>query len=264
MSGVLSGRGAFITGAASGIGAACARLFATEGAEVVVADLPSSQGLAYSVVADIAAAGGVAHWVECDVTSIQQTRIAFADANDLVGDISVVVTSAGVATMPGVSHHMSLLKMDPEHWNHVLAVNLTGTLTTTQVAAAQMIDRGISGSIVTLSSFAAKRPTRGVYSVSKAAVWMLTRALAEELSPQGIRVNALGPGIIDTPMLGDAADIGVDEWKQSQVGRISMRRIGDPLDVAEAALFLASNQSKYITGAIVPVDGGLTSTFAGG
>jgi len=202
--------------------------------------------------------------VVCDVTDEQQVASSFAEARSFVGDIAVVVTSAGVASAPGGDHHATLLDIDTEHWQFVLDVNVTGTLYTARVGASHMIERGIAGSVITLASFAAKRPTRGVYSVSKSAVWMLTRALAYELGPQGIRVNSIGPGIIDTPMLSDAADTSLNKWKAAQTERISLRRIGDPSDVANVALFLASDESAYLTGAILHPDGGLTNVFAGG
>ena len=264
MSDRLAGHAAYITGGATGIGASCASRFAAHGARVVICHLPHQAGEAAALIDTIHAAGGVGFGVVCDVTSPGQVQHSFDEAVALVGAIDVVVTAAGVATAPGQDHHTNLIDLTPEHWQFVLDVNVTGTLNTARVAATRMIDGGFEGSIITLASFAAKRPTRGVYSVSKAAVWMLTRALAGELGPHGIRVNSIGPGIIDTSMLGDAANIDVEQWKREQVDRISLRRIGQPDDVAKVALFLASDDSAYLTGAILHPDGGLTSSFAGG
>ncbi len=265
MSDRLRGTGAFITGGASGIGAACAQRFAAEGAAVVLGDLESSDEAATQVVQRIRSAGGTAHTIECDVTSATATVDAFEAAADLVGDLSCVVASAGIATHPNYGFDAGLLNIAPEHWNKVLEVNLTGTLHTAQAGGAHMIQRGIDGSIITLASFAAKRPTRGVYSVSKAAVWMLTRALAEELGPLGVRVNSIAPGVIDTPMT-VAASSGrdVEAWKEAQAARTTLGRVGQPEDVAAVALFLASADSAYLNGSILHPDGGLASSFAGG
>lgn len=260
----LAGKAAFITGGASGIGAACAEMFAAEGAAVVIADLARSADNSQLVVDRIGGSGGSAHAVVCDVTSRSEVDAAVESAVGLVGDLHCVVASAGVATHPDHSFETPLLNIEPAHWNYVLDANLAGTLHTAQACASHMIDRGVEGSITTLASFAAKRPTRGVYSVSKAAVWMLTRTLAEELGPSGVRVNSIAPGIIETPMMIDSGIGEADTWRQTQSARITMGRTGVPADVAGVALFLASADSGYMTGSILHPDGGLASSFAGG
>ncbi len=261
----LGGRAVLITGGASGIGAACAERFAAEGAAVVVGDLRPASGAAGTLVERIRTHGGRAHSLECDVTSPSSVASLIDAAVGLVGPLHCCVASAGVATHPDHGFETGLVDIAPEHWSHVLDVNLTGTLHTAQACARHMINNDTAGSIITLASFAAKRPTRGVYSVSKAAVWMLTRALAEELGQHGIRVNSIAPGVIDTPMVGPASGSHDSEaWKAAQAARTTLGRIGQPDDVAAVALFLASPDSAYLTGSILHPDGGLASSFAGG
>jgi len=140
----------------------------------------------------------------------------------------------------------------------VLDVNLTGTLLAVQAAARQMLSRG-GGSIITIASIAAKHPEAGpvAYGVSKAGVWMVTKQAAQALGPAGIRVNAIGPGYIDTNMLAVMKEMpGAIE---QIVGRLPLRRLGRPVDVANAALFLASDESAYFTGELLHPDGGFVT-----
>lgn len=260
----LRGQNVFITGGASGLGAACAERFAAEGATVVIADLDQTADACDRLVRKIESSGGAASALSCDVTSREAVFAAVGTAIDSVGDLHCCVTSAGVATHPDHAFDTGLREISPEHWHHVLDVNVTGTLHVAHACGAHMVEHGIEGSIITLASFAAKRPSRGVYSVSKAAVWMLTRALAEELGPYRVRVNSIAPGVIDTPMLTDAGGGNDEEWKSAQASRITLGRIGEPHDVASVALFLASVESAYLTGSILHPDGGLASSFAGG
>jgi NAD(P)-dependent dehydrogenase (short-subunit alcohol dehydrogenase family) len=144
-----------------------------------------------------------------------------------------------------------------EHWEKVLAVNLTGVMLTNRAVARRMIDRGSGGSIVNIASGAAKIPIPGSadYCVSKAGVWMLTKCLALELAPHGIRVNAIGPGFIETPMTERMRE---DEAAvQRIISTTPLGRLGQPLDIANAALFLASDEASFWTGEIVFPDGGL-------
>ena len=145
-----------------------------------------------------------------------------------------------------------------EAWQAVLDVNLTGTLLAVQAAARQMLSRG-GGSIITIASIAAKHPEAGpvAYGVSKAGVWMVTKQAAQALGPAGIRVNAIGPGYIDTNMLAVMKEMpGAIE---QIVGRLPLRRLGRPVDVANAALFLASDESAYFTGELLHPDGGFVT-----
>lgn len=264
----LEGKRAVITGGASGIGAACARLFAAEGAAVLVADLEEARARGETVAGELLAGAFVA----CDVREETEVEGLFDECVSRLGGVDVVVASAGVGRhpqQPRASEPLTseLLATELEHWRFVLDVNLLGVFLTARAAARRMIGAGSPGSIVTLASIAAKRPTKGAYSVSKAGVWMLTRCLAEELGPYGIRVNALGPGIIRTPMASaGAAEAGtsVEEYWDRHIRALPLRRIGESEDVARAALFLCSDESSYITGSILHPDGGMASAIAGG
>lgn len=266
--GRLAGRRAVITGGASGIGAACARLFAAEGAAVVVADLEGAREQGEELAEQLPAAA----FVPCDVRVEHEVERTFDECVSRYGGVDTVVASAGVGRHPAQPRSTEpltgeLMLTELEHWRFVLDINLLGVFLTARAAARRMIASGTGGSIVTLASIAAKRPTKGAYSVSKAGVWMLTRCLAEELGPHGIRVNALGPGIIRTPMTSAGADAGgvsVEEYWDRQIQALPLRRIGEPEDVARSALFLCSDESAYITGSILHPDGGMASTIGGG
>lgn len=266
--GRLAGKRAVITGGASGIGAACARLFATEGAAVVVADLEGSRGPGEELAEELP----TAVFVPCDVRVEHEVERAFDECVRRYGGVDTVVASAGVGRHPAQPRSSGtltgeLLLTGLEHWRFVLDVNLLGVFLTARAAARRMIASGTEGSIVVLASIAAKRPTKGVYSVSKAGVWMLARCLAEELGPHGIRVNALGPGIIRTPMTSAGAEeagTSVEEYWARQLRALPLRRIGEPEDVARSALFLCSDESAYLTGSILHPDGGMASTIGGG
>jgi NAD(P)-dependent dehydrogenase (short-subunit alcohol dehydrogenase family) len=269
----LDSRVALITGGASGIGAAVAQRFAAEGAAVYLADLPGQAGAAEEVVASIEASGGRAAFGVLDVTVEEQVTVAFEDAERRFGVVDVLVTSAGVDSHPAVKTRTPLAELPIEHWDFVMDINLMGTFLCARAFARRLTGAGRSGAIVTLASLAAKKPKGGVYSVSKAGVWMLTRVLAEELGPQGIRANSIAPGLIETPMLRrrtelaggvHAAGAGPQEFYAVDLARLPLRRIGTVDEVASTALFLASDDSSYITGSIVSPDGGFASSSAGG
>ncbi len=176
----------------------------------------------------------------------------------------------GSAPIPGrTGSFNSLLDLEPEHFAFVLDVNVTGVFLTARAAARRMLDTG--GSIVVLASIAAKRPTAGVYSVSKAGAWMLTRCLAHELAPHRIRVNAIGPGYVETELLdgmarrsgGPDADAQA-RWRTTREQQVPLQRLGQPLEIAQTALFLVSDEGSYFTGSLLHPDGGFASAFAGG
>ena len=259
-----------MTGGASGIGAATATLFAAEGAAVVIADLASHREAADAVVASIEKEGGLARFVPTDVTDPAAVETAVATCVEAFGGIDAVVASAGVSAHPGrTGSFNSLLDLEPEHFAFVLDVNVTGVFLTARAAARRMLDTG--GSIVVLASIAAKRPTAGVYSVSKAGVWMLTRCLAHELAPHRIRVNAIGPGYVETELLdgmarrsgGPDADAQA-RWRTTREQQVPLQRLGQPLEIARTALFLVSDEGSYFTGSLLHPDGGFASAFAGG
>jgi NAD(P)-dependent dehydrogenase (short-subunit alcohol dehydrogenase family) len=182
---------------------------------------------------------------------------AVALAAERFDGLDAVVAAAGIAAGG------SLLGIAPADWGRVLDVNLTGVLHTVQ-AAAPLLVAAVGATVVAVASTAAKRPGAGVYSVSKAAVWMLTRNLAEELAPRGVRVNAVGPGFIDTPMLDRARELAGDAWYRGLPAQIPLGRIGTPDDVASVVLFLSSPESGYLTGSILHPDGGWTNRHGGG
>ncbi len=264
------GRRAIISGGANGLGAATARLFAAEGAAVVIADLPSAQPKAEQLIADIGARGGAAWFVSMNVRDASEVTEGVARAVELLEGVDAVVASAGVAAYPGTTGR-DLLRMPAEHFDFVLDINLNGVFRVVQACAQQMVDSGASGTIVTLASMASKRPTAGPYSVSKSAVWMLTRCFAQELGHHHIRVNAIGPGYVETDLFNNMAitAAGPDEAKQAEFRAVRKAQapLGEfptPEDIAQTALFLSTDASRMFTGSILHPDGGYTSTFAGG
>ena len=272
MTGRLEGRKAIITGGANGLGAAIAQLFATEGASMVLADLGRAADAASGVIAGIAERGGTAHFVEVDVRDAEATRAAVDRAAELMGGIDTVVASAGVGAPPQPKGSIrQLTDLDIAGFDFVMDVNLRGVFVTCQRAAQLMIEAGHGGSMVTLASMASKRPTAGVYSISKAAVWMMTRCLAHELGANGIRVNAIGPGYVDTELFQSmvVSVAGDDEaarehFRESRRSQVALGRFGTTEDVARTALFLCSDEASYFTGSILHPDGGYVSTFGGG
>ncbi len=268
MGGRLAGKVAVVTGGASGIGRACALRFAAEGAAILVADLDAARGAA--VVAEMETLGSSASFIETDTAS-EQACEAMADAVvERFGRIDVLVAAAGIAhgaTRRGARAKRiraatdwgagALLTKSLRSWERVLAVNLTGVMLSNRAVARRMIEGGAHGSIVNLGSAAGVFPFRGIgdYCVSKAGVWMLTKVLANELAAHHIRVNALAPGLVETPM---AATILTDEVASAQIRDITpMNRFAQPEEIASAALFLASDESSYITGEILSIDGGM-------
>jgi NAD(P)-dependent dehydrogenase (short-subunit alcohol dehydrogenase family) len=265
----LADRVAFVTGGASGIGAAVARRFAREGARVVLVGRPSRADEARLLVEAIERDGGRAAFAAADVTRAGELEAALDVAEARFGLADAIVTCAGVLP-PAPATARPLVDGAPEQFQQVMDVNVTGTLLTVRAAARRLIAAGRAGTVVTLASVAAKRPGAGAYSVSKAAVWMLSRALALELAPHAIRVNALGPGHVDTPMLrrraralGGEPDGGA-AWLAARAAQLPLRRLGTPEEVAAVAAFLSSDDSGYLSGSLLHPDGGLVSSVAGG
>ncbi len=262
--GALADQAALITGGASGIGAACAARFAQEGADVLLADLLPQR--ASETVAAVEAAGRRAVVVECDTSSEAANDEAAQHCVDEFGRLDVVVAAAGISNAEYVSGEASdigedrtasfITNQNIEHWEKVMAVNLTGVMLTDRACARRMIELGHGGSIINIASIMAKFPQPGAanYCVSKAGVWMLTKVLAQELVGEGIRVNAIGPGFIETPMT--AAISGHEELNQWVLSMTPMRRFGQPEEIAKVALFLASDEASYVTGEIIHPDGG--------
>ena len=245
----LDGRSALVTGAAGGIGAATARRLAAEGARVALADIDEDG--AHSVAGEI---DGYA--VGMDVADPDSARAGVDQAVALVGPIDVLVNNAGTDRFAYFVH------TDEELWDFVLGVNLRGTIAVTHAVLEGMQSRG-RGSIVNVASEAARVGSQGsvVYSAAKAGVIGFTRAVARESSRFGVRVNAVAPGPIDTPLLNAApeelGEIG-ERLRAGMIAATSMRRIGQPDEVAATIAFLASDDASYVTGQTINVSGGLS------
>jgi glucose 1-dehydrogenase len=247
----LEGKVAIVTGGAGGIGQAVARAMAGEGASIVIADV--SGDAAELVANSIREEGGAAIGVAADVSVRTEVDVLVGTAEDSFGTPSVLVCAAGITTAGGET---TLLELSDAEWRRVFDVNLGGTFLCSQVAARRMVAAGIGGSIITFSSIGAQRPMFGVpaYHTSKAAVSGLTRALAVNLAHHGIRANALAPGYILTDMMRSV--LGDEERYRALVGRVPEGRLGQPDDIVGSAIFLASDESAYVTGHVMHVDGG--------
>jgi 3-oxoacyl-[acyl-carrier protein] reductase len=247
----LEGKVAIVTGGARGIGRAIAEAMANEGASLVIGDL-SGEG-ADDAAAAIRSTGGAAIGVAVDVSVRDEVEALVSTAEGAFGTPTVLVCSAGITTNGGVT---TFLELSDDEWGRVFDVNLRGTFLCSQVAARRMVAAGTGGSIITLTSIGASRPMFGVpaYHTSKAAVSGLTRAMAVNLAHQGIRANALAPGYILTDMMRSV--LGDAERYEALVSRVPSSRLGEPDDLVGAAVFLASDESAYITGHVLNVDGG--------
>lgn len=252
----LQDRIAVITGAASGIGQATAVRFAEEGAHVVIADLPIQAAGAQETVKRVEALGRRAEVVAIDVTREEQVGEMVEAAVTAFGHIDILVAAAGIEQDPGMGERPALIDLPTASWQRLLDVNLTGVMFCNRAVAHHMIDHGISGSIINLASGAARRVRQGMvtYSVTKAGVWMLTRGLALELAQYGIRVNAIGPGTVESPMTHRLYGSPEDVANRGQT--LPLGRAGQPIDIANTALFLASDESSFYTGSILHPDGG--------
>ncbi|MGD9047867.1 MAG: SDR family oxidoreductase [Anaerolineae bacterium] len=251
------GQVAVITGAARGIGTACALRFAREGANVACLDLLAKENQA--VAAESAAQGVESMALACNVTEPESVASCIQAALDRWGRIDVLITSAGIysgSPLPEVSL---------EQWKRLIDINLTGVFLCNQAVAPAMMEQR-SGSIINISSMAGKTswPSTAEYSASKTGVIGLSRSVAMELAPYGVTVNAVCPGNTLTDMVRSVADrqgeqLGMtgEEWLEMRANDCPMNRLAEPWEIAGVCAFLASQDARYITGQALEVDGGL-------
>jgi len=240
---------ALITGGAQGIGYACAEAIANDGARIVLADInalgvdSAAQKLAQSTSSEVVG-------IQCDMGDPKQIERLFEQIENEIGFVSILVNNAGIAKPA------QFLETSLQEFQEVINLNLVGVFYASQRAAKSMVDQGIKGSIVNMSSINAQVaiPTIAAYCASKGGVMQLTKSSALALAPYGIRVNAVGPGSIDTEML---AGVNANpEAMKVILSRTPMQRIGKPSEIGNVVAFLVSDKASYITGETIYVDGG--------
>lgn len=244
----LKGKVAVVTGASKGIGAAIAKHLAAEGAAVVV-NYATSQSGADAVVARIKQKEGQALAVQADVSNVEAIRRLFAEAKRAFGKIDIVVNNAGIYDFK------PLEQITEEHFHRQFNLNVLGVLLASQEAVKHFGPEG--GNIINISSVVATLalPTASVYSATKAAVNAITRSLAKELGPRKIRVNSINPGMVESEGL-HAAGFADSDFRKQVEAQTPLGRIGQPGDIAPAAVFLASDDSSWITGESFYISGG--------
>src|SRR5687768_7278953 len=251
----LSGRVALITGAAGGIGAVAAELFASEGAKVVIADVVDEQGA--TVVDGIKATGGEAAYVHADVSDAGDAEAMVRFTVDTFGALHVLYNNAGILPPDDAG----TLDTPDDTWDRVMAVNLKGVWLGCKHAIPALLESG-GGAIVNVSSLVALMGSavpQIAYTASKGGVLAMTRELAVEYARQGIRANALCPGPIETPLMEQL--MADPQWAARRLVHIPIGRPGQAAEIAKAALFLASDDSSFMTGATLVVDGGITAAY---
>ncbi|HNJ84078.1 MAG TPA: SDR family NAD(P)-dependent oxidoreductase [Piscinibacter sp.] len=244
----LTGRAAIVTGAAQGIGAACARRLAADGMALALWDVDTARGEA--LAAELCSQGANALFLRCDVANKAEVEAALAGTLTALPRIHALVNNAGIFKAA------AFLDISEADWDAVIGVNLKGAFLVAQAVARHMAASG-GGSIVNMSSVNGVMaiPSIASYNVSKGGVDQLTRVMALALADHGIRVNAVAPGTIATE-LAQAAVLGSEEARARILSRTPLRRLGEPAEVAEVVAFLTSDASSYLTGEIVYVDGG--------
>lgn len=251
---VLEGKVAIVTGAAMGMGRETAILFAEAKAKVVIADFNEEKGQA--VAEEIKAAGGEASFVKVDISNSEAVQAMVKFAIDTYGKLDVAVNNAALTPDDKPAHDF-----DEDYWNRLIGVDLTGTALCLKYELKQMREQGQGGSIINISSVSGFRPQPDniAYVAAKHGVVGITKVAALENGPLNIRVNSVAPGAIDTPMLrGALAQFGLNE--EEYAPQLSLlNRFGQPREIAQASLWLASDASSYVTGTTIHADAGYTS-----
>jgi 3-oxoacyl-[acyl-carrier protein] reductase len=241
-----SGKVALVTGCKQGIGYEIALSLAENGADLVLNDVGISEG--DEIFKEISKLGKKAVCISADISNEDQVNQLFETVKTEFGKLDILVNNAGI-TRDSMSSKMTM-----DQWNKVIAVNLTGTFLCSR-AAVKLMEAAGEGAIVNFSSLAGVKGNVGQanYSASKAAVIGLTKTLSLEYARKNVRVNAIAPGVIATPM----TETIPDNVKQNMISRIPLQRMGTPRDVANVVLFLASSQAAYVTGQLIHVNGGM-------
>ncbi len=245
-----------ITGAGSGMGRVAAEMFAREGAKVVVAEYNEAAGAA--TVAAIQAAGGAATLAAVDVSTEAGARAMVDRAIATFGRVDVLYNNAGI--MPEADH--SVVDTDVDTWDRVMAVNVRGVFLACKHAIPAMIRQG-SGSIINIASFVAIlgcSVPQDAYTASKGAVLALTRSLAVQFAPRGVRSNAISPGPVETPLLMEWL-VKDEEAKRIRLARNPTGRFGKPEEIVAAAIYLASDESRWTNGSNLVIDGGISVNY---
>jgi len=244
----VSNKVTIVTGGAQGIGLACGQRFAHDGAHVVLADINEEKGEA--AAATIRSDGGDAIFIGCDVGDKAQVVSLVEKTVDKFGRLDVMISNAAIL------HIADILDLEEEDYDRVLRINLKGFFLTGQAAARQMVAQGGGGSIINMSSIQAviTLPNILTYAICKGGVKSMTTSMALALADKGVRVNAIGPGSIATDMV---KQLMVDETARKKLlSRTPLGRLGEPSEIASVAVFLASDESSYITGETIYADGG--------
>ncbi len=247
----LRGRVALVTGAASGIGQATAQLLAGMGARVVASDIDADRGVA--TVTALSDAGHDAVFVAADVTDDEAVAALVASATDTYGRLDCAANCAGVGGGHATTH-----EYPDDRWDEIMAINLRGTWLAMRREIEAMLEQGDGGTIVNVSSTLGVRgsPFASPYSASKHGVLGLTRTAAIEYAPAGIRVNAVCPGAIDTPIMDETFE-RFPGFRESLIGFVPMGRLGRPAEVASAIAWLSSDAASFVTGESLAIEGGL-------
>ncbi len=253
--GRLDGKAALVTGAGSGIGRASAKLFAQEGAKVLIADL-NEQGVT-ETASQIDAAGGTVITKCLDIATEDNVASLIETGEDEFGGFNVIYANAGVS-----GGRVPILEGTADAWMEILRINLVGPFLAIKYGAPKMVARG-GGSIICTASVAGLRSGAGStpYSASKAGVISLVQTSANQLASTGVRVNAICPGLIETGMTQPVFDRAREKGTEHKIGQLNpLKRAGVPQEIANTALFLASDESSYVNGQAIAVDGGLSSS----